>query len=323
MQFLTKRILTYLVIAIVVVNIDFLLPRIAPGTPAEILASGNTFPQATIKLVTERFGLNQPLSEQYFIFLKDLFATWPPFLGISFQYYPQTVTSLFFARLPWTLLLILSSLLLSVAISYVMAITVAQRRRSKIDVAFLDAAIASHSTPVFWSAMILIWVFGVSAHWFPVSGIVDPNASPGLLYSLSIVWHTVLPVVALTGSIFGETYILLRGSMQETLKSDFVLAARTRGLRDRLVASGYIVRNSLLPLVSNFSFSFAGLVSRAVLVEYVFGYAGIGDLLVDGVLNRDYPVLQGSFLLLTLIVILGGLIGDIALTRLDPRIKVS
>ena len=138
---------------------------------------------------------------------------------------------------------------------------------------------------------------------------------------LSIIWHADLTVVTLAVSLYGESYILLRGSMQQVLKSDFVLAAKTRGLRDRVVASNYILRNSLLPLVSVLSFSVASLISRIVLVESVFGYPGVGDLIVDAIGGRDYPVLEGSLFYLTLMVIIGGIIGDLILVRLDPSLR--
>jgi peptide/nickel transport system permease protein len=130
-----------------------------------------------------------------------------------------------------------------------------------------------------------------------------------------------MPIVALALAIFGEQYLILRGSVQEVLKSEYVLAAKTRGLRDRVVAMGYIIRNSLLPLVAVLSFSIAQLISMSVLVEAVFGFNGMGDLLVDSVIRRDYPVLQGGLFIVTLIIVAGGLVGDLVLVRLDPRLR--
>jgi peptide/nickel transport system permease protein len=127
--------------------------------------------------------------------------------------------------------------------------------------------------------------------------------------------------VTLGLSIFGESYLLLRGSTQEVLKSDYVLAARSRGLHDRTIASGYILRNSMLPLISIMSFSLASLISRLVLVEAVFGYPGIGDLLIDAVRLHDFPVIEGTLFYVTVMVILGGLLGDLLLLRIDPRLR--
>ncbi len=321
MGFIRRRIYTYIGILLVVTNLDFFLPRIAPGSAADILVTTALNSSEQRQLLLARFGLNKPLYVQYYLFLKNLFATWPPNFGLSFQYYPRTVTSLIAARLGWSMLLMLSSLFLSVVLAYFMARRSSLRVGKATDTAFMYGSISSQTVPVFWIAMVLLWVFGFDLRWFPTFGTATPNLPFGLAYVGSVIYHAILPVVVMTLSIFGQNYIVLRGSIQEVLQSDYVVAARTRGLRDRILASAYILRNSLLPLVAILSFSMAGLVSRDVLVEAVFGYNGVGDLLVDGVVNHDYPVLEGTFFVLTLIIILGGLIGDLLLVRLDPRIK--
>ncbi len=322
MDFVKRRILTYVFVVIGVANLDFILPRIAPGNASELLTTGNNAAQQ-IALLKARFGLDQSIYTQYYLFLKNTFATWPPNFGISYEYYPESVTNLFASRIGWTLLLILMSLLLSILISYIMAAFSSMKRGGKLEVAFLNMSIAFQFVPVYWTAMILLWVFAVILNWFPIFGNVDAGITPssGVNYVGSIIWHAVLPVAAMTASIFGENYLVLRSSAQEILKSDYVLAAKLRGLRGRVLATSYVVRNSLLPLVAVLSFSLAGLVSRAVLVEAVFGYNGIGDLIVDAVTHRDYPVLEGTLFLLTVIVVLGGIIGDQVLIRLDPKLR--
>ncbi len=199
------------------------------------------------------------------------------------------------------------------------------RRGGKLDFGLLYSAIVFNGVPVYWTAMILVWVFAISLNWFPLFGAIDAGLSPsaGASYYLSILWHAVLPIVVLSLSIYGESYLILRGSVQEVLGSDYVIAAKTRGLKEKVIASGYVLRNSLLPLVSILAFSLASLVSRVVLVEVVFGYPGVGDLIVDAVHGRDLPVLEGGFFYLLVLVLIGGLIGDYALTKLDPRIKDS
>ncbi len=321
MHFFQRRIVTYIFMFIVMVNLIFILPRLVPGNAAQILASGSKVPVTQEKLLEARLGIDQPLYLQYALYLKNIFATWPPYFGVSFDYYPSTVTSLFLSRIGWTLILILSSFAISVLMAYVTATFSSLRRGGKFDFGSLYSAIALNSTPIFWIGMILLWTFAVALRWFPLFGSVGFNPGTGVNYALSIIWHSILPVVALSLSLYGESYILLRGSIQEVLKSDFVLAAKTRGLRDRIISQSYILRNSLLPLVSVLSFSVASLISRVVLVESVFGYPGLGDLIVDSVGGRDYPVLEGSLFYLTLMVIFGGLIGDLALLKLDPALR--
>jgi peptide/nickel transport system permease protein len=169
--------------------------------------------------------------------------------------------------------------------------------------------------------MVLIWIFSVTLGWLPVFGTTGFNAGTGLGFVRSVVVHSILPIISLTAVIFGQSYLLLRGTAQEILKTDYVTAAKLRGLKDRTIAFGYILRNSLLPLVSLLGFSIATIVSAEILVEAVFGYGGVGDLIVDAIINRDYPVLEGSFFYITTLVIIFGLIGDFLLVRLDPRLR--
>lgn len=321
MKYIVRRVIIYLIVLIIAANLDFILPRLTPGNAAFTLSSGTLITPEERQLLAIRFGLNQSIFVQYYLFFKNVFATWPPYFGVSSQYYPIPVTQLFWDRIGWTLLLILSTLFLSLAIAYVMAMITSLRRKGKLEQGFLYTSIAFQATPVYWTAMIVLWVFAVTLAWFPIFGGTGYGGSTGINYVLSVIWHSVLPVVAMTASVFGESYVLLRSSTQEVLKSDYVTAAKTRGLRNRVVANAYVMRNSLLPLVSFSTFSISSLISRVILVEAIFGYPGVGDLLVDAIVNRDYPVIEGSMMLLTMIIIVGGLIGDLLLVRLDPRLR--
>jgi peptide/nickel transport system permease protein len=319
-NYIKRRILISAIVFFAAINLDFFLPRFVPGNAAEIFASGTRLPSAEIALLTARFGLNQPLYVQYFLFLKAI-SSWPPDFGVSFQYYPYPVTYLIGVRLPWTLLLIAFSLVLAFQTSYVLAGLSSIRRGGKFEFASLYGSIVFWSTPAFWIGMILIWVFSVRLGWLPVFGSLGFNPGTGLDYVGSVIVHAILPVITLTAVIFGQNYFVLRGASQEVIKSDYVLAAKARGLKKSTVAFGYVIRNSLLPLVSLTGYSFASMLSAVVLVETVFGYTGIGDLIVDGILNRDYPVLEGSFFFMTLLVVVGALIGDLILLKLDPRLR--
>ena len=322
LHYLVKRGLTYVVVFFVVLNIIFFLPRLAPGNAADILAGGTRLPATAAVAIAARLGLNQPLYVQYITFLKNIFLTFPPYLGVSYGYFPATVTYLFDVRAGWTFLLIVTSLAVGELMTYIMGAVVSLRRGGKFETGSLYSVITLNSIPLFWFAMILLYVFAISSHFFPLSGNFSYAFKTGSFgYYESIIWHMILPVVVLSASLMAESFLILRGSMQDVLKSDYVLTAKSRGLSNWTISSGYILRNSLLPLVSVISFSTASLLSRVILIESVFGYPGLGDLIVDGVLGRDYPVLTGSLFYLTLIVIAGGIVGDILLVRLDPRIR--
>ncbi len=321
MDFVKRRILTSIAVFFIAINLDFILPRLVPGNAAEIFAGGTKLPSNAVNLLEIRFGLNQPLYVQYYLFFKGIFTNWPPYFGVSFNYYPMTVSNLIAQRLPWTILLIASSFFLSFYISYLLAAIGSMRRGGKFEFGSLYTSILFWSTPAFWVGMILIWVFAVYLGWLPVFGNIDFNPGSGLAYVASVVFHAVLPVITLTAVVFGQNYFVLRGAAQQALRSDYVLTAKSRGLRERTIAFGYVLRNSLLPVVSLLGYSLASLLSAVVLVESVFGYTGVGDLVVDAIINRDYPVLEGTFFYLTLIVIIGGLIGDFVLLKLDPRLR--
>jgi peptide/nickel transport system permease protein len=323
LNFIRKRILTTIVAFFVATNLDFILPRLVPGNAAEIFASGTKLPATAVLLIEARFGLNQPLYIQYLDYLKNVFLTWPPYFGYSFEFYPENVSYLIGVRIGWTILLIASSFVLSLLISYFMAMISARRRGGKFEYSSVYSSIAFTSTPPFWIAMILIWVFAVTFRWFPLFGNVDFSVVSGLntAYLSSVAVHAVLPVLTLTIVIFGQNYLILRGASQEVMKSDYVTAAGSRGLKNGEIAREYIVRNSLLPLVSLLGYAISSLISAVILIEVVFGYTGLGDLIVDAILNRDYPLLEGSFFYLTLVVVIAALIGDLLLLKLDPRLR--
>lgn len=273
------------------------------------------------KVIAERLGLNQPLDVQYFLYLKGIFATWPPYFGVSYEFYPVPATSLVLARLPWTLLLVSSSLILSIFISYFLAALSSVRRGSKVELATLYSSIVFWSIPGFWTGLVLIWVFGVTLRWFPTSGTAGFDTGGGFGYLLSVASHAILPVITLSLVIFGQNYMLLRSAAQETLKSDYVIAAKARGLKQSRIASRYVMRNSLLPVMSLLGFAIASIISASIVVEYVYSYGGLGDLIVDAIINRDYPVMEASVFVVTIMVILLALVGDFLLVKLDPRLR--
>jgi peptide/nickel transport system permease protein len=321
MDFLKKRILVSVIVFFVAINLDFILPRLVPGNAADIFASGTKLPANAIKLLDARFGLNQPEYVQYILFMKGIFTNWPPYFGLSFNYYPSTVSHLILVRLPWTILLVVASFFLSFQLSYLLAAISSMRRGGKFEFSSLYSSIILWSTPAFWVGMIFIWTFGVSLNWFPISGNIGFDVGKNLSYVLSVIRHAVLPILTLTLVVFGQNYFILRGAAQETLKSDYVIAAKARGIKKNVIAFGYVLRNSLIPSFSLLGYSMASLLSAVVLVEFVYGYTGVGDLVVDAVINRDYPLVEGCFFYITLVVIIGGLIGDFIILRLDPKLR--
>ena len=319
MRYLVKRAITYVVILFAVLNIAFIAPRLIPGNVAALLAPNSHFLQQEEHLIAIRLGLDQPVYIQYLDYMKNVFS-WPPYFGASFQF-NTPVTDLFMAKLPWTLLLIVTAFFLSIGMSVGAAAIGSLRRGGKAEMTSLYSSIVLHAVPTYWIAMLFLWVFALTLGWFPAVGAVGINPGSGLNYAWDVTYHAILPIIVLALSMFGSNYILLRGTTQEVLQSDYIMSAKARGLKKWTIAMSYILRNSLLPFVSLSTFSVATLISRVVLIEAVFGYPGIGDLIVDGAEARDYPVLVGSFFFVGIMVVIGGIIGDIILTRLDPRLR--
>ncbi|MHB8567500.1 MAG: ABC transporter permease [Nitrososphaerales archaeon] len=322
MRFIRRQILKSVIAFIVMLNLVFLLPRLVPGSAANVLAAGyGGVPEQVVASINARLGLGQPLSVQYIDYMKGIFTNWPPYFGVSYAFYPYTVSYLVWIRMPFTLLLIAASFALASLLSFLLGVASAMRRGSKFEFASMYSSIIFWATPPFWLGLLLAWVFGVDLHWLPVFGTGAFNSGTGTSYIASTVVHLILPVITMTAATFGFQFLVLRGASQEVIESDYVIAARARGLRNRVVAMGYILRNSMLPLTSLLGYTVSFMVSTAVFVEFVFGYNGIGDLLVDGIINRDYPILEGGLFYITLLVIALSLVGDFMLLRLDPRLR--
>jgi peptide/nickel transport system permease protein len=299
-----------------------MLPRLVPGSAANVLAAGyGGVPEQVVASINARLGLGQPLPVQYVDYIRGIFTNWPPYFGVSYAFYPYTVSYLIWIRFPFTLLLIAASFVFASLLSFALAVLSALKRGSRFEFGSMYSSIIFWATPPFWLGLLLVWIFGVDLHWLPVFGTGAFNAGTGTSYIASTVVHLILPVITMTAATFGFQFLVLRGASQQILESDYVIAARARGLRNSLVAMGYIVRNSMLPLTSLLGYTVSFMVSTSVFVEFVFGYNGVGDLLVDGIINRDYPILEGGLFYITLIVILLTLFGDFLLLRLDPRLR--
>jgi peptide/nickel transport system permease protein len=322
MNFLVKRVIVSLIVFFAALNLDFFLPRFLPGNAADVF-TGKVFGAQEYQLVVHRLGLDLSLPQQYIHFMQSVFLNWPPFFGFSFQYYPEEVSNLILSRVGWTMGLLVVSLFLAIGVAFFVGAIGSIRRGGKLEFGSLYAAVLAWSTPAFFLGLALIWIFGVVLHVLPQFGVYGFNVTPGFTwdYFYSIIQHAILPVATMTSVIYGQSFIILRGATVQVLGNDYITAARARGIKESTIAFKYVLRNSLLPLVSLTGYAVAYVISVLVVVEFVFSYNGIGDLMVDGIINRDYPVLEGTFFYITVIVIILAFVGDLLLTRLDPTLK--
>ena len=296
--------------------ITFVAVHTAPGDPVLALA-GEHGDAAYYAFIREKFGLDRPLPEQLLVYIGRVISG---DLGLSFVH-GRPVAAVVVERLPATLLLIGTALALSTTIGVALGVLAAQRAGRPSDLALRTGALLAHAMPSFWLAQMAAIVLALGTGWFPVQGLTDARrAFTGWRYALDVAHHLVLPVLVLAAGELALTTRLVRTGVLEALATDYARTARAKGLPERSVVR-HALRNALLPIVTVIG-SRAGLVvTGAVLVETVFAWPGLGQLLLSSIQTRDVPVLLGLFLLASVSVIAANLLTDLAYVWLDPRIR--
>ena len=295
-----------------------------PGNPAETVLSrfsGPVTPQQ-LAAIKAQFGLsNAGVLAQYGDYLRDVAHG---DLGISITYFPEKVSTVIGAALPWTVILLGVSTVIGFALGTLLGVFFGWRRGGRLDW-LLPVGSFFSSVPYFWIALLALTVFGADLHWFPLSGGYADDLHPGWTgaFVISAVWHSVLPastivICALAGWVLG-----MRNMMVSVLSDDYVLVAEAKGLPRRRVVFGYAARNALLPNVASFALALGFIVGGSIVVEEVFSYPGIGFLLFNAVGNSDYPLMEGIFLVITLMVLAANLLADVCYVLLDPRTRAQ
>lgn len=316
-RYLAGRFVQVIPLVLGVVIINFVLVHLTPGDPASALA-GDQAPQEYIDQLREKYGLDDPIFVQLWVYL-GLLAQGD--LGYSFSY-QRPVTEVVLQALGPTLLLLLAAELPAIVIGTLIGAYSARRHRTSFDHVTSFASLALYSIPVFVSGMLLILLLAQTLHWFPTSGMTSYGApSSGLGAALDVAHHLVLP--ALTFSLFLiPTYIrLARASVLEVMREDYVTTARAIGYSENAVFFRHALRNALLPTITIASISLGLTFSGALLVETVFAWPGMGQLMYNAVFQRDYPVLMGVFLITAICVALASLLADAVYARVDPRVS--
>jgi peptide/nickel transport system permease protein len=314
---------SYLLTVFVLVTVNFALPRALPGDPVDALLTGESAQyiqsEAIREQLNEYYGLDQPLWAQYRKYLGDL-ATGE--LGTSIRY-NVPVRQLVAERLPWTALLLSTAIALAILIGWVAGVNSAWRRGRLADRGLLAFFLGVHSFPVFFVGSLALFAFGVKLGWVPLAGTRSLfTTARGPLEALKdIAHHLVLPASVLALQFATSQYLNMRASMVGELGSDYLLAARAKGLEEHRLKYRYAARNALLPVVALTGVHVGIAVTQSILVETVFAYQGLGRLTFDAVAFRDYPTLQACFLVLTLVVVTANFAADALNARLDPRVR--
>jgi peptide/nickel transport system permease protein len=296
--------------------ITFVAVHTAPGDPVLALA-GEHGDAVYYAFIREKFGLDRPLPEQLLVYVGRVISG---DLGLSFVH-GRPVAAVVAERLPATLLLIGTALVLSTTTGVALGVLAARRAGRPSDLALRTGALLAHAMPSFWLAQMAAIVLALGTGWFPVQGLTDARrAFTGWRYALDVAHHLVLPVLVLAAGELALTTRLVRTGVREALATDYARTARAKGLPERSVVR-HALRNALLPIVTVIG-SRAGLVvTGAVLVETVFAWPGLGQLLLSSIQTRDVPVLLGLFVLTSVSVIAANLLTDLAYVWLDPRIR--
>lgn len=318
-RLLLARAAQYLLVIWAAVTLNFLLPRLMPGSPIALLAGeevGQLTAEERAELLAE-VGLDAPLPVQYSRYLGNMLRG---DFGYSYQR-NQPVTEVILQRLPWTLLLSGTSLVLATVIAVALGALAAWRHGSRGDLGLLGVSLALDALPSFWIGMLLIAVFAVELPLFPSFGAVTAGRGyQGWDYVRDVARHLFLPLATLTLANLSATLLTTRSAMLSVLGAEYIVTARAKGLRERTVLFRHAFRNALPPIATLVGLNLAFVVGGATVVETVFSYPGLGRLTYDAVLQRDYPVLQGAFLLTTLMVVAANLLLDLVYPLLDPRI---
>jgi peptide/nickel transport system permease protein len=322
MRFLLKRLAFYVFTAWAAITINFFIPRLIPGDPVSVLIAKN--PQMSTQAKQSLyilFGLDkhQSLPSQYFDYWKQLFKG---DLGTSFAHFPTPVSQVISQSLPWTLLLVGLTTMISFGIGTLTGIFAGWKRGSWID-AVMPVTTFLSSIPYFWLGLIAITVLAGPNSFFPAGQGYDPGVIPGwdAEFISSAFQHSLLPGLTIIVSSVSGWILGMRNMMVTVAAEDYITVAHAKGLSQRRVMFNYAARNALLPNVSGFALALGFVVSGTLLVEIVFSYPGLGYELFQALGAHDYPLLQGIFLIITLSVLAANLLADIAYLLLDPRTR--
>jgi peptide/nickel transport system permease protein len=301
-----------------VVVFNFFLFRIVEQDPVANLFRGRNLSESQRDELTREFGLEGSKLEQFWSYVQQT-------IGLNFgrSYVTnQPVIDEIAEKAPATIALVGVSAVLSAVLGILIGVMAAWRRGSKRDYAATTLTMTTYSMPDFWLGMLLLSFFAVALGWLPVGGIVDPNGpDSGIGKLLDQGEHMLLPALTLTVAYLGEYALVMRSSLIETMREDYLVLARAKGLRDVLVRNRHAVPNALLPVVTLAAINFGFVLSGAIAVETIFSWPGLGLATYEALQGPDLPMLQGLFLMFSAAVILFNLLADLLYAALDPRVR--
>ncbi|CAG7615770.1 Dipeptide transport system permease protein DppB [Paenibacillus solanacearum] len=320
-----KQVAVYLAVFVFVLLLNFWLPRLLPGGPVEFISGSDDsavfMTEAQKQAMLEYYHLNDSLWQQFVTYIRGVFTL---DFGISFSF-KAPVQDIIIARLPWTMLIVGISTVLSILIGLLAGLLSAWKHPGRADRSLFLGMLGLSAVPEFLIGMLLLIAFAV--HWslFPLGGAETPFYRPAFWGDrfADVAKHAVLPVITLTAGSLASLYLLMRNEAIRIRQEPFVEFAAAKGIGERAVLLKHVARNAALPLVTIIVMRIGGLVAGSVLAETVFAYPGVGKLLQEAILARDYPLLHGLFLMMTAVVLCLNAAADLLYPRLDPRIRTQ
>ena len=318
--FVVKRSGEILITLFIIATLIFVLFRLMPGDPSWAVIS----PYATAETraaLEERFSINDPLPQQYLAYMSNLLRG---DFGISF-YWEGDVFDILKPRLFPTILLFTLGTMMAYSVGINLGRIIAWKRGNKLEYGSTVVGLFFYTMPIFWLGLLAIWVFSFKFDLFPLGGMKTPELwSMGdigvITRVLDVLYHLFLPLTVFTVWVFTGSMLLMKNSMLETVKEDYITTARAKGLPEKKIRDHHAARNALLPVVTALSLAIAFSFNGGVLTETTFSWPGLGSLLVEATLNQDYPLAQGAFILLAAVVLIAVLAADLLYAYLDPRI---
>lgn len=320
-EYLLKRTIQIIITLIVILVMLFLMFRLMPGDPAAMIMNPKFTPEQRQQLL-HQFGLDKSLWEQFLLYMGNMLTG---NLGISF-YYSKPVADIIAIKIGPTLLLFGTAMVLAYILGILIGAVMAWRRGSKGEVAGIVVSLFFYSMPLFWFALIMLWFFASQIPIFPIRGLggVDKfgRPLPGFDAVVDILYHLTLPLMTLTIASLAGNILLMRNSMLDTLAEDYIITARAKGIPDRRIMYRHAARNAMLPVITSFAMGLGFIVSGGVLTETIFSWPGMGRALVQATLSYDYPLVQGVFYLIAILVLIFNALADVLYAYLDPRVRL-
>ncbi|NOI23275.1 ABC transporter permease [Vibrio mediterranei] len=327
MRYLLSRFGFYLLAFVAAVTINFFLPRLMPGDPIQsflgrLAQNGGQITPETIASLEALYGYstNTPLFQQFLTYLQSIMTgEW----GTSTRFF-QPVFDVLGRGMLWTLLLVGSYLLVSYTITTLLGIWVAWKRGTWVDSVITVGSVVISSIPAVVMALLMYFIFASDLGWFPTSYAYDPSLDPAMSFEFvsSVAYHLALPLLSMVllgmGNVMG-----MRSNMINQLGEDFIVMGWAKGVKDKKVMLQYGARNAVLPMITTFAMSVGAIFAGSLIIEIIFNYPGLGQVMFQAMLARDYPLIQGYLLIMTIMVLGANFIADLLLFVLDPRLRTE